>query len=36
MCFKTVGKKENPAILFFHTMGVVGVSSEPVVEYLKD
>ena len=36
MIFKTYGDKNNPAILFFHAMGVVGTSSEPVIEYLKD
>lgn len=35
MLFKTVGNRENPAILFFHAMGVTGDSSLPVVEYLK-
>ncbi len=36
MEFKTLGNKENPAVLFFHAMGVVGASSEPVAEHLKD
>ncbi len=36
MIFKTVGNELNPAVLFFHAMGVTGVSSEPVVQYLKD
>ncbi len=36
MFFKTLGNKQNPAILFFHAMGVVGASSEPVVKYLED
>ena len=36
MIFQAVGKKENPAILFFHAMGVTGESSRPVAEYLKD
>ena len=36
MRFKTIGKKENPTILFFHAMGVIGQSSEPVIDYLKD
>lgn len=31
MIFKTYGDKNNPAILFFHAMGVVGTSSEPVI-----
>ncbi len=36
MQFQTIGKKENPAVLFFHAMGVTGDSSEPVARYLKD
>ena len=36
MVFQTVGNKENPAVLFFHAMGVTGESSRPVAEYLKD
>ena len=36
MIFQAVGKKENPAVLFFHAMGVTGESSRPVAEYLKD
>ena len=35
MIFKTLGNKENPAVLFFHAMGVTGDSSEPVAKYLK-
>ena len=35
MIFNTVGNKENPALLFFHAMGVTGASSEPVAEYLQ-
>ncbi len=34
--FKTLGDRKNPAVLFFHAMGVVGESSEPVAEYLAD
>ena len=34
MLFKTYGDKKNPAVLFFHAMGVTGDSSEPVIEYL--
>ena len=30
MLFKTIGNKSNPAILFFHAMGVTGASSIPV------
>ena len=36
MIFRTCGDRQDPAILFFHAMGVVGESSEPVVGYLKD
>ena len=30
MQFETLGDKSNPAVLFFHAMGVTGASSEPV------
>ena len=36
MIFKTLGNKNNPAVLFFHAMGVTGQSSEPVAKYLRD
>ena len=36
MIFETMGNQSNPAILFFHAMGVTGQSSMPVAEYLKD
>lgn len=36
MRFTTAGEKDNPAILFFHAMGVTGESSERVAEFLKD
>lgn len=36
MTFKTLGDRRNPAVLFFHAMGVTGESSVPVAEYLKD
>lgn len=36
MIFKTMGDKVNPAVLFFHAMGVTGDSSIPVAEYLKE
>lgn len=36
MLFKTIGNKSNPAILFFHAMGVTGASSMPVAEYLQE
>lgn len=35
MLFQTLGDKQNPAILFFHAMGVTGASSERVAEHLK-
>ena len=36
MLFETLGDRQNPAILFFHAMGVTGASSKPVAQYLKD
>lgn len=36
MIFRTLGDRNNPAVLFFHAMGVTGESSLPVAEYLKD
>ena len=36
MIFETLGEKSNPAILFFHAMGVTGASSKPVADCLKD
>ena len=36
MLFETLGDSRNPAVLFFHAMGVTGASSEPVARYLKD
>ncbi len=36
MKFQTLGDKSNPAILFFHAMGVTGDSSRPVAEKLAD
>ena len=36
MLFHTMGEKGNPAVLFFHAMGVVGASSEPVAKELQD
>lgn len=35
MKFETMGNPANPAILFFHAMGVTGASSTPVAEHLK-
>ena len=36
MLFQTYGKRNHPAVLFFHAMGVTGESSEPVAKYLQD
>ena len=36
MRFETMGKRGKPAILFFHAMGVVGGSSAPVAEHLRE
>ena len=36
MLFQTYGDRKNPAVLFFHAMGVKGVSGEPVAKYLQD
>ena len=36
MLFETLGEVEKPAVLFFHTMGVTGESSEPVARHLED
>ena len=36
MQFETFGDQHNPAILFFHAMGVTGASSEPVARHLQD
>lgn len=36
MLFETMGDRKNPAILFFHAMGVTGASSEPVAKFLND
>ena len=36
MIFETIGRRSNPAVLFFHAMGVTGASSEPVANWLKD
>ena len=35
MLFETFGEKQNPAVLFFHAMGVTGASSEPVAKCLQ-
>ena len=35
MRFETIGNPQNPAVLFFHAMGVTGASSEPVARYLQ-
>ena len=36
MLFQTYGNMKNPAVLFFHAMGVTGASSEPIARYLQD
>lgn len=36
MIFKTLGSKDNPAVLFFHAMGVTGDSSAPVAKHLQE
>lgn len=36
MLFQTYGDRRNPAVLFFHAMGVTGLSSEPIARYLQD
>ena len=36
MLFQTYGDRRNPAVLFFHAMGVTGASSEPIAGYLRD
>ena len=36
MLFQTYGNMKNPAVLFFHAMGVTGASSEPVARFLQD
>ena len=36
MKFETFGDKANPAVLFFHAMGVTGASSERVTKCLQD
>lgn len=36
MRFATLGDRKNPAVLFFHAMGVMGESSEPVAKYLQE
>lgn len=36
MLFDTFGDKSNPAVLFFHAMGVTGASSERVAACLQD
>ena len=36
MLFETLGDKRDPAVLFFHAMGVTGASSVRVAEHLQD
>ena len=35
MLFQTMGQSSSPAVLFFHAMGVVGASSEPLAAKLQ-
>lgn len=36
MLFETLGNPNDPAVLFFHAMGVTGTSSEAVARHLQD
>lgn len=36
MRFAALGDRKNPAVLFFHAMGVAGESSELVAKYLQE
>ena len=36
MMFQTYGNRNHPAVLFFHAMGVTGLSGEPIAKYLQD
>ena len=36
MRFAALGERKNPAVLFFHAMGVTGESSELVAKYLQE
>ena len=36
MLFETLGDRSNPAVLFFHAIGVTGASSEPVARQMQD
>ena len=36
MLFEVMGDRKNPAVLFFHAMGVTGESSEPVAKHLQE
>ena len=36
MRFATLGDRKNPAVLFFHAMGVMGESSELAAKYLQE
>ncbi len=36
MLFETLGNPNDPAVLFFHAMGVTGASSEAVARHLQD
>lgn len=36
MRFAALGERKNPAVRFFHAMGVMGESSELVAKYLQE
>ena len=36
MLFETLGNPNDPAVLFFHAMGVTGASSEAVARHWQD
>ncbi len=36
MRFVTLGNRQDPAVLFFHAVGVTGESIEPVARYLRE
>ena len=36
MLFETMGRNTNPAVLFFHAMGVTGASSQLVAQHLQE
>lgn len=36
MLFKTMGEKENPAVLFFHAMGVTEQAASVIARFMAD